>query len=164
MDKNFSTYLEKKHDILKKLVEKLLEKFEYVSLLATDCQGQQVTVSEKSINVKDSSWNERGFVVRVFNDGIYSEYSFDKITTIKDIYTKIVNSVDVNEPLYKSFFFEMNIFDIFKYSEEHVAEIIYSFSSIALLILDLNIFITSSVDTSSNSSILEKDSINCSSS
>ena len=27
MDKNFSTYLEKKHDILKKVVDKLLEKF-----------------------------------------------------------------------------------------------------------------------------------------
>ena len=82
MDKNFSTYLDKKHDILKKLVEKLTDKFEYVSLFATDCQGQKVTVSEKSINVKDSSWNERGFVVRVFNNGVYSEYSFDKITTI----------------------------------------------------------------------------------
>ena len=30
---------------MKKVVEKLLEKFEYVSLLASDCQGQQVTVS-----------------------------------------------------------------------------------------------------------------------
>ena len=108
MNKNFSTYLEKKHDILKKLVEKLLEKFEYVSLLASDCQGQKVTVSDKSISVKDSEWNERGFVVRVFNDGIYSEYSFDKITTIKDVYTKIVNAVDISEPLYKAIYVKGN--------------------------------------------------------
>ena len=108
MDKNFSTYLEKKHDILKKLVEKLLEKFEYVSLLASDCQGQKVTVSDKNISVKDSEWNERGFVVRVFNDGIYSEYSFDKITTIKDVYTKIVNAVDISEPLYKAIYVKGN--------------------------------------------------------
>ena len=120
MDKNFSTYLEKKHDILKKLVEKLTDKFEYVSLLATDCQGQQVTVSEKSINVKDSSWNERGFVVRVFNDGVYSEYSFDKITTIKDLYTKIVNSVDINEPLYKSIYAKGNKNSV--YEEEELVE------------------------------------------
>ena len=108
MDKNFSPYLEKKHDILKKLVDKLLEKYEYVSLLASDCQGQVVTVTHQNISVKDSEWNERGFVVRVFNDGIYSEYSFDEITTIKDLYTKIVNSIDINEPLYKSIYVQGN--------------------------------------------------------
>ena len=123
MNKNFSTYLDKKHDVLKKLVDKLSEKYEYVSLLASDCQGQRVTVSEKNISVKDSSWNERGFVVRVFNDGIYSEYSFDKVTTIKDLYTKIVNSVDVSEPLYKSIYVKGNKNN--PYDEE---ELVQSFS------------------------------------
>ena len=123
MDKNFSTYLDKKHDILKKVVDKLLEKFEYVSLLASDCQGQQITVSNKNISVKDSSWNERGFVVRVFNNGIYSEYSFDKITTIKDICTKIINSVDINDHLYKSIYVKANKNKA--YSEE---ELVKSFS------------------------------------
>ena len=32
-------------------------------------------VSEKNVAVRDSAWQERGFVVRVFKDGLFSEYS-----------------------------------------------------------------------------------------
>ena len=92
----------------KQVVDKLKKHFQYVSLLASDVEGKEIYVSEKNVAVKDSLWQERGFVVRVFNDGIYSEYSFDKITTIKDVYTKIVNAVDISEPLYKAIYVKGN--------------------------------------------------------
>ena len=104
MSKNFSTFLKNKHDTLKKIVELLSQHFEYVSILASDCQGQEITVSEKQISVKDSSYNERGFVIRVYKDGLYSEYSFDEILTVDEIVEKVIKSVDIKEPLEKSIY------------------------------------------------------------
>ena len=104
MIKNFSTFLRNKHDTLKKIVELLSQHFEYVSILASDCQGQEITVSEKQISVKDSSYNERGFVIRVYKDGLYSEYSFDEILTVDEIVEKVIKSVDIKEPLEKSIY------------------------------------------------------------
>ena len=104
MSKNFSTFLRNKHDTLKKIVELLSQHFEYVSILASDCQGQEITVSEKQISVKDSSYNERGFVIRVYKDGLYSEYSFDEILTVDEIVEKVIKSVDIKEPLEKSIY------------------------------------------------------------
>ena len=108
MDKNFSTYLKGKHVTLKEIVSLLSEHFEYVSILASDCQGKQITVSEKLVNVVDSSWNERGFVVRVYKEGLYSEYSFDNIETAEDVCKKVVESVDIKEPLYKAIYVKTN--------------------------------------------------------
>ena len=104
MDKNFSTFLKGKQETLKKIVSNLSEHFEYVSILASDCQGQEITVSEKQVSVKDSSYNERGFVVRVYKDGLYSEYSFDTILTADDVCEKIIKSVDITEALEKSIY------------------------------------------------------------
>ena len=104
MSKNFSIFLKNKHDTLKKIVELLSQHFEYVSILASDCQGQEITVSEKQISVKDSSYNERGFVIRVYKDGLYSEYSFDEILTVDEIVEKVIKSVDIKEPLEKSIY------------------------------------------------------------
>ena len=97
MQKEFSIYLQNHHDILKKIVEELSKKFEYVSILATDCEGQQINVSEKNILVKDSEWNERGFVLRVYENGLFSEYSFDTITTVEEICKKVIESVEIVE-------------------------------------------------------------------
>ena len=104
MSKNFSTFLRNKHDTLKKIVELLSQHFEYVSILASDCQGQDIAVSEKQISVKDSSYNERGFVIRVYKDGLYSEFSFDEILTVDEIVEKVIKSVDIKEPLEKSIY------------------------------------------------------------
>ena len=99
MDKNFSTYLNENHDALKEIVTKLKKSFEYVSVLATDCQGKQVTVSEKNVSVKDSNWQERGFVIRVFKDGLYSEYSFNELDKAKTICDRIIASLDAKDNL-----------------------------------------------------------------
>lgn len=120
MDNNFSSYLKEAHEVLTKVVAKLSEKFDYVSVLGCDCQGQHISVSNKNVSVKDSVWNERGFVIRVYKKGLYSEYSFDKITTIKDICNKVINSVDVNDPLYKAIYVKANNNKL--YEEEALSE------------------------------------------
>ena len=104
MDKNFSTFLEKQHDLLKQIVDKLSETFEYVSILATDVEGKNINITEKQVVVKDTYWQERGFVVRVFNNGLFSEFAFDHFYNINDICNKIIKSVDVSDPLYKSIY------------------------------------------------------------
>ena len=104
MDKNFSTFLDSQYELLKQIVDKLKKHFQYVSLLASDVEGKEVYVSEKNVAVRDSAWQERGFVVRVFKDGLFSEYSFDHFYNIDDICNQIINSVDVKDPLEKSIY------------------------------------------------------------
>ena len=103
MDKNFSTYLDEQYNSLKQIVDKLKKHFQYVSLLASDVEGKEIYVSEKNVAVKDSLWQERGFVVRVFKDGLFSEYSFDHFYNVDDICNQIIDSVDVKDPLEKFF-------------------------------------------------------------
>lgn len=104
MDKNFSTYLDEQYNSLKQIVDKLKKHFQYVSLLASDVEGKEIYVSEKNVAVKDSLWQERGFVVRVFKDGLFSEYSFDHFYNVDDICNQIIDSVDVKDPLEKSIY------------------------------------------------------------
>ena len=104
MDKNFSTFLDSQYELLKQIVDKLKKHFQYVSLLASDVEGKEVYVSEKNVAVKDSAWQERGFGVRVFKDGLFSEYSFDHFYNVDDICNQIINSVDVKDPLEKSIY------------------------------------------------------------
>ena len=117
MDKNFSTFLKNKHDTLKRIVELLSSNFEYVSILASDCQGQEITVSEKQVSVKDSSYNERGFVVRVYKNGLYSEYSFDEILTAEDVVEKIIGSVNIEEALEKSIYVKTSPIPLYEEKE-----------------------------------------------
>ena len=104
MDKTFSTFLTQTYDVLKKVVEKLNKKYEYASVLASDCQGKKVTVTNKNVNVKDSEWNERGFVIRVFPGGLFSEYSFSSIKDVDEICRRVSEAIDIQEPLYKAIY------------------------------------------------------------
>ncbi|MGO1580300.1 MAG: TldD/PmbA family protein [Peptoniphilaceae bacterium] len=64
---------------LKFIVDELGKTFEYVSLLGTDTSGRNYSVSSSSISVAPSNDEERGFVIRVFQDCGVTEYSFNKI-------------------------------------------------------------------------------------
>lgn len=114
MEKEFSSFLQNNHDNLKEIIKVLSKKFEYVSILATDCVGQKVIVSEKNISVKDSSWNERGFVLRVYKQGLFSEFSFDKIDSVATVCEKVINSVEISEQLYKSIYVKINKNDLYE--------------------------------------------------
>ncbi len=104
MNKTYSRFLEEKYESLVKIVDKLKHKFTYVSLLASDCEGQLINVSNKEVKINDSFWQERGFVVRVFNGTLYSEYAFDDFDNPTSICKKIIESVDVADQLYKAIY------------------------------------------------------------
>lgn len=104
MNKEFSPFLLQTYDVLKGVVEKLNETYEYASVLASDCQGKRIRVSNKNVHVKDSDWNERGFVIRVFHQGLYSEYSFSSIKDVDEICRRVHEAIDIKEPLYKAIY------------------------------------------------------------
>lgn len=75
-----SQFLISSKPLLKLLVSELSKEYEYVSVLGTDTKGKTYDVRKAGIEVNDSFWNERGFVVRVFNGVGYSEVSFNNFT------------------------------------------------------------------------------------
>lgn len=79
MKVEMSEFLMKKRQTVRKLVHTLSKDFKYVSVLGTDSHGKKYSVRRTGVNINDSFWNERGFVVRVFNGISYSEYSFNKL-------------------------------------------------------------------------------------
>ena len=73
----FSPYLERMAPGLKKLILLLHEKYEYVSILSTDSMGFETSISQRSKSVsRETMTTERGTVVRVCRNGLYSEYAF----------------------------------------------------------------------------------------
>ena len=75
----FSEYLNSIVPGLRKLIEILRPEFDYVSVLSTDSKGLAVRISRQSKSVGNQTMTtERGTVVRVYKDGLYSEYAFDR--------------------------------------------------------------------------------------
>lgn len=75
-----SKYLTNQKGTLKKLIGILSRDFKYASVLGTDVKGKEYEVRKTGTSITDSLWNERGFVVRVFNGYNYSEYSFNELS------------------------------------------------------------------------------------
>ena len=74
----FSPYLDRILPSLRQLVDALSRDFDYVSILSTDSVGFTVNVSQRSKTVSNQNLTtERGTVVRVMKDGLYSEYAFN---------------------------------------------------------------------------------------
>jgi TldD protein len=76
---SLSLYLCEIKPLLKKMLGELEKNFPYVSILGTDTVGTDFSVRSKSVSVVDSYWNERGFVIRVFKNSRYFEYSFNDL-------------------------------------------------------------------------------------
>ena len=75
----FSNYLDSLVPGLRKLIEILEQDFDYVSVLSTDSKGLAVRISQHSKSVGNQTMTtERGTVVRVYKDGLYSEYAMDR--------------------------------------------------------------------------------------
>lgn len=75
----FSTYLTGIAPGLKELIAKLEDSYDYVSILSTDSKGFAVRVSRHAKTVQGKTMTtERGNVVRVAKNGLYSEYAFNE--------------------------------------------------------------------------------------
>ena len=87
-----SEYILAVKPLLKKLLEKLSARFEYASILATDSVGKFYMASKKDVVIcEDGMATERGFCVRVIDDGILAEHSFNEISAelVDDIFEEI---------------------------------------------------------------------------
>lgn len=76
MQVNKSEFIKKNKPLFKELVDKLLEKYEYASVLVCDARGKNYSVSRAGIDVMESTLTtQQGFVVKVYDNGSYAEYS-----------------------------------------------------------------------------------------
>ncbi|HBF37094.1 MAG TPA: TldD/PmbA family protein [Firmicutes bacterium] len=81
MKVTLSSFLTAQTDNLRRLVAELSRQFSYVSILGVDSLGKQYMVQKVSAHVGESRWTERGFVLRIYHDSIFSEFSFNEIPT-----------------------------------------------------------------------------------
>ena len=116
----YSSFLASKKDVCRKLVNKLLEKYEYVSLLGKHSTGKSVSVTSRVTSISDGMGGQCGFVLKIFNGSSYSEYSFSEIDEsnvdklVEDVISKVTLSSNLlerrvsvkameDEPLVKDF-------------------------------------------------------------
>mgnify|MGYP002621596838 CR=1 FL=1 len=96
----FSPYLNSIKSALNTLISCLEEDFDYVSALATDSRGFAVRVSQTSKSVgSETMTTERGIVLRVFKNGLYSEYALNTF----DPASPLSSAKEIKETLNRQF-------------------------------------------------------------
>lgn len=93
MKVKLSSNLERHMPLMKTLVNRLDQEFDYVSILGTDVSSRINSVNRSGKSIQDSNWfGECGYVVRVHNGVNYSEHSFNELSekSIDDIYEDIL--------------------------------------------------------------------------
>ena len=90
-----SERIEKKKPILKKLLDQLLQTYSYASILMTDSQGKDYSISRQGINISPNMFVEQGYVVKVYDGESYGEYSCSRIeeSDIDTILEEVKNHV-----------------------------------------------------------------------
>ena len=97
-----SEYLLSCRDCLKQLIDILSQEYEYASVLATDVSGTTYSVNQKTTSVNEFGDSERGFVVRVYKDGGYSEYSFNQLGRPEEMAEKIRKALDAQSVIFNN--------------------------------------------------------------
>lgn len=76
-----SAYIAQKKQAARQLLDRLLEKYRYVSVLLTDCGGKRYRVARSGISVAQSTmFGGKGMVVKVYDGRGYAEYSTNDLT------------------------------------------------------------------------------------
>ena len=97
MNAPFSPYLTGMAPGLKQLISLLREQYDYVSVLATDSTGFQTSISQKAKSVsRETLTTERGAVVRVYRNGLYSEAAFTGFSPdrVRETFEKISRELE----------------------------------------------------------------------
>ena len=89
-----SEYLLSCRDKLRQLVDILKKEYDYVSVLATDVSGLSYAVNRKTSSINEFRDSERGFVVRVYCNGGYSEYSFNRLGDVNETARQIITALN----------------------------------------------------------------------
>lgn len=98
---NQSQYLKDNKPKLQELIKILNEKYQYTSVLATDVGGTSYLYSQKQRAINPYRFSEKGFVVRVYLNGTYQEYSFNKIDDVKKTAEEIIKQLDKQNDMLK---------------------------------------------------------------
>lgn len=93
MKVGYSEFLTNSKPLIRNLINKLSEIYEYVSVLGTDTKGKSFKVTKTGIEVNDYRFAERGFVVRIHNGINYSEYSFNEIN--ENLLSSIIEEIQL---------------------------------------------------------------------
>lgn len=81
MQVSSSTYLTSLRPVLKELLDALLERYEYASILATDVEMKNYNVSRSGIRIAENNmFGRRGFTARVYKEHGYLEYSGNSLS------------------------------------------------------------------------------------
>lgn len=83
-------YLTSKLDDMAELVEILNQTFDYASILGCDTKGKTFLVTASDMSISDYFGNERGFVVRLLQNGRYFEYSFNEWKDVEELVEDII--------------------------------------------------------------------------
>lgn len=79
-----SEYLKGIKPVLKELLAKALEEYEYASILAVDTQALNYRVTRNITSMaEDDLWSNRGYVIKVYDGMSYGEYSFNEVSMEK---------------------------------------------------------------------------------
>ncbi len=93
-------YLKSRIIDAKQLVEKLRKHYDYVSILGSFVNNKVISVSTHSNSIDDLD-NECGFVIKVYKDGRYFEYSCNDIRGLK--VNDIIKSITLDKPVSSDF-------------------------------------------------------------
>ncbi len=93
-------YLKSRIKDAERLVEQLQKHYDYVSVLGTCVRNKMILVSTH-VNSIDDIDSECGFVIKVYKDGRYSEYSCNDIRDLKS--SEVIRSVKLDQVFSKDF-------------------------------------------------------------
>ena len=93
MQVKMSEYLTAVKPDMQKLIGLLKKEFTYVSILCTDVTGTTYLVGQRQTSVGDYGFNERGFVVRVYENSCYMEYSFNEYEEVEELAAEITGTL-----------------------------------------------------------------------
>ena len=96
-----SKYLKDRIGFAQEIIDLLLKKYEYASILGKDVYGKSIRVTNRAKSIGDTFEKQCGFVIKVYHQGIYSEYSFAKLEKelIPEIVSNVENSLNVSKEL-----------------------------------------------------------------
>ncbi len=105
-----SKYLAQQKDVIKELINRLSKVYSYVSVLGVDTKGKRFRVNRKGTTIEDSMWVERGFLVRVYQDGQYSEYAFNEVSyeSLDMIEKEVLSKTKIPDSIKKSIYVKLS--------------------------------------------------------
>ncbi len=98
---SYSKFLKSRKQACKKLVNILMNEYQYVSILGTHITGKNVTTDLRTTNISDAQDEQCGFVIKVYNKNHYSEYSCNDIKEeeVQNLAQRVIEQLKLDNKL-----------------------------------------------------------------